>query len=378
MAKSKARKKARNSKAPGPQSEAPAGPRRSMSPSEPPPSDARPSLESLPPSDARPSLESLPPAGARPSLETLPPSALEDRESRVSLGAEGAERSRSDAAVEASTAGSPRRGAASERPPKPGTAESGDFHTHDFFAKSEEEIHDDHARSEAPDLHDDDLIGAPPVRQVPQRMKQLVIGVVGLFAAIGIAGAVMRKTTPRAEAATSVVQPQPEVTVQAPPPVAPPAPIQPPAPVASLDPSPVAAAASALEAASAAPSSEPAPSASAAPAPSASAAPAPSVSAAPAPSASAAPAPGEEDLDALTGGQLLAKARQAIAAGAASKAATYAKKAVSKGAGGSAYYVLGAAYQTMGSNGAAKNAYANCAKSGCPEAGECASLVEGM
>jgi len=89
-------------------------------------------------------------------------------------------------------------------------------------------------------------------------------------------------------------------------------------------------------------------------------------------------APAADEDDALSGGQLLSKARQAIAGGAASKAAAYAKKAISKGAGGSAYYVLGAAYQTMGANGAAKSAYGNCAKSGCAEAGECASLAEGM
>ncbi len=40
--------------------------------------------------------------------------------------------------------------------------------------------------------------------------------------------------------------------------------------------------------------------------------------------------------------------------------------------------MLGAAYQSMGNNGAAKGAYANCAKSGAPEAGECASLAENL
>ena len=47
-----------------------------------------------------------------------------------------------------------------------------------------------------------------------------------------------------------------------------------------------------------------------------------------------------------------------------------------KGAGGSAFYILGAAYQQMGSAGAAKRAYGNCASSGCAEASECAALAE--
>jgi hypothetical protein len=99
-----------------------------------------------------------------------------------------------------------------------------------------------------------------------------------------------------------------------------------------------------------------------------------SVSASAAPSASA---PVEDPDAALTGAQLLANARS-ILGSSPSRAAALARKAIAKGAGGSAYYVLGAAYQTMGANGAAKSAYQSCAKSGAPEAGECASLVESL
>jgi hypothetical protein len=93
-----------------------------------------------------------------------------------------------------------------------------------------------------------------------------------------------------------------------------------------------------------------------------------------APSASA---PAEDPDAALTGQQLLANAKAALN-NSPSRAATLARKAIAKGAGGSAYYVLGAAYQMMGSNAAAKGAYQSCAKSGAPEAGECASLAESL
>jgi hypothetical protein len=99
-----------------------------------------------------------------------------------------------------------------------------------------------------------------------------------------------------------------------------------------------------------------------------------------APSVTAAPSasvPAEDPDAALTGQQLLAAAKGALN-NSPNRAATLARKAIAKGAGGSAYYVLGAAYQMMGSNGAAKGAYASCAKSGAPEAGECASLAESL
>jgi hypothetical protein len=40
--------------------------------------------------------------------------------------------------------------------------------------------------------------------------------------------------------------------------------------------------------------------------------------------------------------------------------------------------VLGAAQQLNGSPGAAKSSYAYCAKSGVPEASECAALAESL
>jgi hypothetical protein len=79
----------------------------------------------------------------------------------------------------------------------------------------------------------------------------------------------------------------------------------------------------------------------------------------------------------MSGGELLSKATNALNSNP-SLAATLARKAAQKGAGGDAYYVLGAAYQTMGSNGAAKGAYSTCAKMGGSHAGECAALAESM
>jgi len=244
--------------------------------------------------------------------------------------------------------------AAAEKPPVSADV-SGEFKG--FFAKPEEEIHLEEMRREAPDLHEEAVVA--PRRRVDRRAHQFVAVVVGLFAAIGIAGAVMRKAEPRAAAATAVAaaQPIPPPPVAAPPP--PPPAAAEPAPPPPAPPAPV-------ETAAAAPAPAPAPTETAA-------APAATTVAV----AAAAPPPADDE-ESLSGPQLLSKARQAINSGAASKAAAYAKKAIAKGAGGSAYYVLGAAYQTMGSNGAAKGAYGNCAKSGCAEAGECASLAESL
>jgi Flp pilus assembly protein TadD len=80
----------------------------------------------------------------------------------------------------------------------------------------------------------------------------------------------------------------------------------------------------------------------------------------------------------MSGGQLLSAARTAMNSGNNSRAAALAKKAIAKGAGGSAHYVLGAAYQMMGASMGARNEYAACAKSGAPEASECAALVDTM
>lgn len=235
---------------------------------------------------------------------------------------------------------------------------SGDYKG--FFHKPVDEIHLEELIKEAPELHDEMVVVAPR-RKVDRRAHQLVIGILGFAAAIGIAGAVMRKATPRASAATSIVA---TPAAQAPAVQAP----------AALEPAAIAA----VPAPAPAPVPVPEPVLAPAPAPAPEPVAAVPAAAAPTTAASAAAAPAVDEDEALTGSQLLSKARQAIAGGASSKAATYAKKAVAKGAGGSAYYVLGAAYQTMGSNGAAKGAYRNCAKSGCAEASECASLAEGL
>jgi Flp pilus assembly protein TadD len=79
-----------------------------------------------------------------------------------------------------------------------------------------------------------------------------------------------------------------------------------------------------------------------------------------------------------SGPQLLGEARAALNSGNNGRAVALARKAAAKGAGGSAYYVMGAAYQTMGSTGAAKGAYETCAKSGCAEASECEAIAGGM
>jgi hypothetical protein len=80
----------------------------------------------------------------------------------------------------------------------------------------------------------------------------------------------------------------------------------------------------------------------------------------------------------MTGWQLTALARQALNAGQSGKAEALARKAVAKGGGGTAYYVLGAAQQLNGSPGGAKQSYRICAKTGAPEAGECAALAESL
>ena len=245
---------------------------------------------------------------------------------------------------------------------------SGDFKG--FFHKPVDEIHLEEAIKEAPELADMAVVA--PRRHVDRRAHHLVIGILGFAAAIGIAGAVMRKATPRAQAATAiaaapVLQTPGEPAMAAVPPAPAPEPVVA-APAPTPEPVAVPAPAPTPEPAAAAPASTTAPASITAPA-------APS---APAAVPAVATAPAVDEDESLSGSQLLSKARQAIAGGSSSKAAAYAKKAIAKGAGGSAYYVLGAAYQTMGSNGAAKGAYGNCAKSGCAEASECASLAEGL
>ncbi|MGZ3420727.1 MAG: DUF4388 domain-containing protein [Polyangiales bacterium] len=220
-----------------------------------------------------------------------------------------------------------------------------------FFGKSEEEVHEEHALFEAPDLHDE-IVDARLSRRPPDpRAKRLVMTIVGIFAVIGLIALVRVKT----KAPTPAASVSPTVAPTKPPPVY----VEHPIESASTTAAPTVTAT-----ASATVSAEPSISATASAAPSV------------APSASASVAAEDPDA-ALSGAQLLAAARAALGS-SPSRAATLARKAIAKGAGGSAYYVLGAAYQTMGLNGAAKGAYAACAKSGAAEAGECASIAESM
>ena len=266
-----------------------------------------------------------------------------------------------------------------------------------FFAKSLEEVHHEEAVREAPELHDPELAPAPVYRRkgVDRRARSIVMGVLGVCALIGATAMLRRATSaPPSQMHTTAAMvdnaapPPPAVTQAAPPP--PVVEAQPAiaavatvVPAATNEPAPAAPIAETTAAATA----EPAPTVAAqavateaAPAVATAAPTTPTTTTATADTAAAttaSAAPSEDPDAALSGPQLLAAARKAINSNP-SKAATLARKAASKGAGGSAYYVLGAAYQMMGSNGAAKSAYANCAKSGAPEAPECAALVENM
>jgi CheY-like chemotaxis protein len=203
-----------------------------------------------------------------------------------------------------------------------------------FFAKSEDEIH---AKEMAEPIDDEPERFLR--RQTDPRARQIVLAVVGVAALIGLVAVVRAKMQ-------QPTKPEPAASITAEPA---------PTPAPSYEPQPLA---SATESASAAPS----------------------VSAPPSESVSAAPSvtapPVDPDAD-KTAAELLASAKVALN-GSPSRAATLARKAIAKGAGGSAYYVLGAAYQSMGANAAAKGAYQTCAKSGAAEAGECASLAEGL
>jgi DNA-binding response OmpR family regulator len=245
----------------------------------------------------------------------------------------------------------------------------GDHEHHGFFGKSDEEVHEEHLRREAPDLLDsgEQRTIARPRRVPDHRARRLVGAIVGGAALLLLAAIVVKLG--RGKPADPVA---PAVSASATTSAAPIASSA--APAASYEEHPIE-----TPSASASTSALPATSASAEPSASASAAPSASAaaSAAPSPSASASAPTADPDAE-LTGGQLLAQARAAINAGQTGRAATLARKAIAKGAGGSAYYVLGAAYQSMGAGGPAKSAYQACAKSGCPEAGECASIAEGM
>lgn len=266
-------------------------------------------------------------------------------------------------AVEAAEA---QRAPAAHEPEKPAVAAPAfdDDESHPgFFSKSEHDVHVEHARAEAPDLHDEDVAARQSRRPPDPRARKIVIGVVGIAAVLSLVAVVRVKTKPA---------PRPAPVETAPVVTAPPAYTfdqQPIAPTAStaVEPPPSASAPS-VE-----PSASTAPSVSAAVSASAVSPTAPSVAVAP----SASGLPTEDPDAALSASQLLSNAKGALN-NSPSRAATLAKKAIAKGAGGSAYYVLGAAYQMMGANAAAKGAYQSCAKSGAAEAGECASLLESM
>ncbi len=239
-----------------------------------------------------------------------------------------------------------------------------DDHDTGFFAKSEDEVHLEHARSEAPDLHDHDDTDIP-TKRVDARSRTLVFSIIAVAAVFVVIALVRGKkprpiVTPAAPASSAEVVPAPPASSFVEVPL-----------VADAVPEVEEVAVADADAGGDAPDVEEVAVDAADTAP-----PTAASSSAPVPSGSV-PVPGEDPDAALSGAQLLANAKAALGASPA-RAATLAQKALKKGAGGSAYYVLGAAYQSMGNNGAAKGAYANCAKSGAPEAGECASLAENL
>jgi hypothetical protein len=250
----------------------------------------------------------------------------------------------------------------------------------DFFRKSVEDIHAEHARIEAPDLHDDvPLRESRRPKRVPDKHSHgIVLGLAALAAVVLLVGAGKRLLAPKPSLVSSATTMAEVSTASAATANA----------ALSYDEKPLAIASASVTATMA--SVEPAPSVSASVAPSASvevvasatpttdaATTAPSTTTAASPSGTIPALPPDPD-GALSGSQLLAAARAALNAGNNQRAAILARKSAAKGGGGSAYYVLGAAYESMGSHGAAKGAYQSCARSGCPEAGECASIAENM
>jgi CheY-like chemotaxis protein len=244
-----------------------------------------------------------------------------------------------------------------------------------FFEKSEAEVHEEHVRRESHPLIDEEEAPLTPRtrRVAPHRARTVVLAVVGV-AALVIGVALVQKMFRKPTTSTTTATTETAATKTAPTETAsettsaPPYeehPLEAPSNSASAVPSTTASEAVTEDAAPPTPSttttaSETAP-------------PTPSTTAVPSTSASAA----EDPYANMSGGELLSKATNALNSNP-SLAATLARKAAQKGAGGDAYYVLGAAYQTMGSNGAAKGAYSTCAKMGGAHAGECAALAESM
>lgn len=227
-----------------------------------------------------------------------------------------------------------------------------------FFSKTDADL-----QSEFDD--DDDPTQRRPAPAVPARSRSLVIGIVGVAAVILIAAVVrVGSRGPAIEPALSPERDQDALEV---------------APSVATEDRRSSESARAPEAASAPPAEAASvPAAEAASAPPGEATAVATVAPASAAPTTSASVDAVEDPDAaLTGAQLIAKAKTALNSSPA-RAAALARKAIAKGAGGSAYYVLGAAYQMMNANAAAKGAYRTCAKTGAPEASECASLADSL
>ncbi len=243
-----------------------------------------------------------------------------------------------------------------------------DDHHPAFFGKSEEEVHAELRRREAPDLVDDDLAHARVSRVPPQRARSIVLGVVAIAGILGIV-ALGRRAMRRQDDSTNAPVATATVTASTPAPSFSETPLASPS-ASGVSPSPTegdagadADASATSDAADAGDAMEET-----------------LVDAAPeAATADAAAADTLADPDATKSGpQLLGEARAALNGGNNARAVALGRKAAAKGAGGSAYYVIGAAYQNMGSTGAAKSAYETCAKSGCAEATECEAIAGGL
>jgi hypothetical protein len=280
-----------------------------------------------------------------------------------------AEARASSAAGKGASAKDAARATESERRVKAGAAGGAhaddDEHHPAFFGKSEEEVHAELMRHEAPDLVEDDYAHARVSRVPPKRARSIVLTVVVIAGILGVVALGRRAMRPKEEAPAAPVATAPASTS---------------APAASFSESPLASA-SAAGSSLASVETDAGEDVSAADVGDAAAA-ADAVEDVVA-ETSAADAGGAADALAdpdstKSGPQLLGEARAALNGGNNGRAVALARKAAAKGAGGSAYYVMGAAYQNMGSSGAAKGAYETCAKSGCAESSECEAIAGGM
>ncbi len=327
---------------------------------------------------AEPAAPAPPPARSKAIAQTqmamVPPKVIIAGDSELTLPAGSAPEDRSTGPASSSkerAAPSSRRNVPVALPATPAAFDDDTSHP-GFFSKSEADIHHAHMREEAPDLHDEDSVESRRSRPRDPRAQRIVMMVVAVAALVGLAAIVRVQTRAPLRPAPVATETMP---TEAPPPIeSPPLPtpfVEQPLPSATVSAAPSTVAD--LDAA-------PVPSDSVSAAPSQSVAVAPSASVPPTavPSTIASAPPAEDPDAALTGPQLLASAKASLNGGSAARAATLARKSIAKGGGGSAYYVLGAAYQMMGAKAAAKSAYNSCAKSGAPEAGECASIAENM